>query len=74
MKKLILTLALACMSFTVYASAEKPKTKQVCSDVKNKSGKVVKNKDGTNKQTCRTIKIHKKYEGTTVQGTPPVKK
>ena len=32
--------------------------------------KVVVNKDGTNKQTCKTIKVHKKLEGTEV----PVKK
>ena len=35
-----------------------------------KDGKVVVNKDGTNKQTCKTIKVHKKLEGTEV----PVKK
>ena len=45
-------------------------TKKVCKDVLDKNGKVVLNKDGTNKQTCKTIKVHKKLEGTEV----PVKK
>ena len=45
-------------------------TKKICKDVLDKNGKVVVNKDGTNKQTCRTIKVHKKLEGTEV----PVKK
>jgi len=39
-----------------------PKTKQVCKDV-NKNGKVTKQ--------CKTIKVHKKLEGTKV---PPEKK
>ena len=42
-----------------------PKTKHVCKDVV-KDGKPVKNKDGLVKQECRTIKIHKKHEGTKV--------
>ena len=46
------------------AKAE-PETKRVCKDVV-KDGKPVKNKDGSVKQECRTIKIHKKHEGTKV--------
>jgi hypothetical protein len=42
-----------------------PETKRVCKDVV-KDGKPVKNKDGSVKQECRTIKIHKKHEGTKV--------
>jgi hypothetical protein len=45
---------------------EAPKTKTICKDAKDKSGKVIKNKDGSVKQNCKTIKIHKKYEGTKV--------
>jgi hypothetical protein len=41
-------------------------TKQICTDVKDQAGTVVKNKDGTPKQTCKTIKIHKKHEGTAI--------
>jgi hypothetical protein len=47
------------------------KTKEVCKDVVGKDGKTVKNKDGTPKQACKTIKVHKKLEGTPV---PPAKK
>lgn len=43
-----------------------PTTKKICKDVKDKAGNVVKNKDGTVKQTCKTIKVHKKFEGTKV--------
>ena len=70
-------MALTMLSSAVYAVEEvktEPKstatTKKVCKDVLCKDGKVVVNKDGTNKQTCKTIKVHKKLEGTEV----PVKK
>lgn len=56
------------LSFNVQAE---PKTKEVCKDVVDKQGKPVKNKDGTTKQQCKTIKVHKKLEGTQV---PPAKK
>lgn len=62
MKKLIALLIIG-MAGTVYAAGE---TKEVCEDVKDKQGKVVKDKDGKAKQTCKTIKVHKKLEGTKV--------
>jgi len=71
MKKILL--ALAIFGLTNLAYAEEPKTKQVCTDVKGKDGKPVINKDGTTKQTCKTIKVHKKYDGTAVPTTPPKK-
>ena len=43
---------------TAAPTAEAPKTKQVCIDTKGKDGKVVKQ--------CKTVKIHKKFEGTKV--------
>ena len=49
----------------VQTEKEEPRNKRVCKDVV-KDGKVVKNKDGSVKQECRTIKIHKKHEGTKV--------
>jgi hypothetical protein len=56
----------------VAASASAAETKQVCTPIKDKAGHVVLNKDGTSKQTCRTIKVHKKYDGTVVPTkTPP---
>jgi hypothetical protein len=72
MKKFLLALTLgvsisiAQAQTAAPAASDGPKTKEVCTDVKGKDGKVVKNKDGSNKQTCKTIKVHKKYEGTAV--------
>ena len=59
------------LSFSVQAQDAKPgenkgEKKEVCSDAKDKSGNVIKNKDGTVKQTCKTITVRKKYEGTAV--------
>ena len=48
-------------------TTEAPKTKQVCLDVVQ-NGKPVKNKDGSTKQNCRTVKVHKKHEGTKIDG------
>ncbi len=65
MKSFILALTLA-LAVPVYAAEDnKPETKRVCKDVV-KDGKTVKNKDGSVKQECRTIKVHKKHEGTKV--------
>jgi hypothetical protein len=50
----------------VYAA----ETKEVCKGVIGKDGKPVVGKDGKPKQACKTIKVHKKLEGTEV----PVKK
>lgn len=50
----------------VEAVKEAPKTKRICKDSKDKKGNVIKNKDGSTKQVCKTIKIHKKHEGTKV--------
>lgn len=52
------------------AEEAKAKTKQVCKDITGKDGKPVKNKDGSVKQACKTIKVHKKHEGTEI---PPKK-
>jgi hypothetical protein len=40
--------------------------KKVCSDKKDSKGVLVKGKDGKPVQTCKTIKVHKKLEGTEV--------
>jgi hypothetical protein len=51
--------AVAATSPTVEVTAEIPKTKKVCVEQKDaKTGKV--------KEVCKTIKIHKKHEGTEV--------
>jgi hypothetical protein len=58
-------LAILLVSFTSVAFAE-AQTKEVCKDKKNANGQVVKGKDGKPVQVCKTIKIHKKHEGTKV--------
>ena len=59
MKQLIALFALLA-ALSAHAGGEK---KEVCTDVKDKKGNVVKNKDGSTKQSCKTIKVHKKVEG-----------
>ena len=59
MKKLLALLAL-CVATTAFAGGE---MKEVCTPVKDKAGKEVKNKDGSVKETCKKIKVHKKVEG-----------
>jgi hypothetical protein len=67
MKNIILVATVAILSMTSYQTAyAETKTKQVCKDVVGKDGKAIKNKDGTTKQACKTIKVHKKLEGTPV--------
>jgi hypothetical protein len=73
MKKYIFTTiaSLFMLSYT-YAAAE---NKTICKDVVGKDGKVVLSQDGKPKQTCRTIKVHQKLEGTAVPTkTAPVSK
>ena len=69
--KTIITLAMCFALGTAWAQAANPEEnkgekKTVCTDVKDKAGVVVKNKDGSVKQTCKTITVRKKYEGTKV--------
>ena len=72
MKKILSLLMIAAFAMPVYAADNEPKTKRVCKDVV-KDGKPVKNKDGSVRQECRTIKIHKKHEGTKVPEKAPAK-
>jgi azurin len=73
MKTILALMLTAAFAMPVLAADEAPKTKQVCKDVVGKDGKAVKNKDGSVKQSCKTIKIHKKYEGTPVPEKAPKK-
>jgi hypothetical protein len=71
MKKLLTLLIAGAFIMPVMAADESPKTKQVCVDVQGKDGKpVIDPKTKKPKQDCKTVKIHKKHEGTEV----PVKK
>lgn len=76
MEKILLAVILSAFAVGSYAAdevKEAPKIKQVCRNTVGKDGKPVKKKDGTIVQNCRTVKIHKKYEGTAVPTTPPKK-
>lgn len=76
MKKFLIALNIVIWSFvgfqtTALAAAEEPKTKKVCIDSVGKDGKpVIDPKTKKPKQDCKTMKVHKKHEGTDV----PVKK
>jgi len=59
MRTLLVFLALS-FAGVAFAGGE---MKEVCEPVKDKKGEVVKNKDGTTKETCKKIKVHKKVEG-----------
>jgi len=59
--------SIAATSPTVEVTADAPKTKQVCIDVQGKDGKpVIDPKTKKPKQDCKTVKVHKKHEGTEI--------
>ena len=61
------TSSIAATSPVVEVTADAPKTKQVCIDVQGKDGKPVMDpKTKKPKQDCKTVKVHKKHEGTAV--------
>ena len=66
-------IAIAAFGFTTYdiAHAAEGETTKVCVDVKDAKGQPVKDAKGNVKQTCKTMKVHKKLDGTEV---PPAKK
>jgi hypothetical protein len=69
MKNIIFVAGLCLvLSSTAYAGGE---TKEVCKDKTDKAGKVINDKAGKPVQVCKKIKVHKKVEGTTVEGTKP---
>lgn len=80
MKQLISALSIALgvlapsISYAVEAApaqkVEAAKEQKVCIDKLGKDGKPVIGKDGKAEQVCKTMKVHKKLEGTKV----PVKK
>jgi hypothetical protein len=57
-------------SSPVFAGGE---MKEVCKDKLDKNGKVVMDKDGKAVQVCKTIKVHKKLEGTEIPPAPSKK-
>ena len=63
MKYIIALFLSLTLAPNVYAAAE---IKEVCTDKKDKNGKVIKDKEGKTVQECKKIKVHKKLEGTAV--------
>jgi hypothetical protein len=63
MKLVLALLTSLALVGTAYAGGE---MKEVCTDKKDKAGKVVNGKDGKPVQECKKIKVHKKVEGTKV--------
>jgi len=55
-----------CIGTLTHNQPARAETKQVCVDVRDKSGEPVKDKSGRVKQTCKTMKKHEKLEGTRV--------
>lgn len=62
MKKFLIVLNIVIWSFVGYQAAYAAETKQVCRD------KIVK---GKKVNQCKTIKVHKKFEGTKVPTPAP---
>jgi hypothetical protein len=68
MKKLLILLFAVTFTSAVFAEAQ---LKEVCHDKLGKDGKpVIDKKTGKPAQDCKTIKVHKKLEGTEI---PPKK-
>jgi hypothetical protein len=61
--KHLLAVVLIAFGSTAFAEVQ---TKQVCRDKTDAKGQVVKGKDGKPVQVCKTIKVHKKLDGTPV--------
>ena len=64
MKKIIFAAGL-CLVLSMSAQAA-GEMKEVCHDKTDKSGKIITGKDGKPVQVCKTIKVHKKLEGTKI--------
>lgn len=67
---LALVSSLIIASSPAFAGGE---MKEVCKDKTDKAGNVVMGKDGKAVQVCKTIKVHKKLEGTEIPPAPPKK-
>jgi len=64
MKTVLAVVLASAFAMPVLAADEAPKTKKACvTQVDPKTKK--------EKEVCKTIKVHKKHEGTTVEGTKP---
>lgn len=67
MKKLLALVLAAAFAVPALAAEEAPKTKKACVTQKDA-------KTGKEKEVCKTVKVHKKHEGTKVEGATKDKK
>ena len=58
MDKILFLFIIALLSFNTQAEEKQPETKKVCVEERQNNGQV--------KQVCKTIKVHKKLDGTPV--------
>jgi len=65
MKSIVFAILVAFGTPYVYANTEAKETRQVCVDVKKDGKTVTDPKTGKAKQTCRTVKVHKKLDDAT---------
>lgn len=65
-KNTFITLCLVGLTSVHACASAASETKEVCIDVKDKQGNVVLLKNGKPKQNCKTMKVHKKLDGTKV--------
>ena len=66
MKLYAFVVSLALLGLTPMVQAADGETAKVCVDVKDAKGQPVKDAKGNVKQNCKTMKVHKKLEGTEV--------
>ena len=66
MKLYAFVVSLALLGLVPMVQAADGETAKVCVDVKDAKGQPVKDAKGNVKQNCKTMKVHKKLEGTEV--------
>ena len=66
MKLYAFVVSLALLGLAPMVQAADGETAKVCVDVKDAKGQPVKDAKGNVKQNCKTMKVHKKLEGTEV--------
>ena len=59
---IVVFLVSMALCMPVFAADVPHETKKVCVDQKDKAGNTVKDAKGNVKQTCKTVKEHKKLE------------
>lgn len=65
---LAFSLALGLIAGAHAGEPAKAETRTVCVDKTGKDGKALVDKNGKVQQQCKTMKVHKKLEGTAVPG------